>query len=258
LADYHFGWIAVVLAGYLVWERWPTLRAADRPGSVWLCAALVLVGAPFVLVAELYQQAIAITPAAAFALSIGCSLFLSANILYLRGGATLRRLRLPWLFLATAIPLPGMLWNPVVLGLQRLITRLNVETLNLVGIPAGQEANVIRLPNCLVGIDEACSGMRSLQSCVMAALFIGAVGLKRLDARLTLILAGVLLAVFGNYLRSVYLSATAYHYGLAALPGVHDLAGWAILGFTTVGLALIAMVLAKLESHNFLKFARLA
>ncbi|MHB8523811.1 MAG: exosortase/archaeosortase family protein [Limisphaerales bacterium] len=247
MPDYYFGWIAVLLAGYLVWERWPSLPKADQPTAVWLCAGLTLIGMPFVLVAELYQQAIAHTPSASFVLSIGCTFFLAANILYLRGRATLRHFRLPWLFVGTAVPLPGILWNPIVLGLQRLIAWLTVESLNVMGIPAAQQVNVIRLPNCLVGIDEACSGIRSLQSCVMAALFIGAVTLKRLGARLVLVFAGVVLAVFGNYLRSMYLSTTAYRHGPEALTGVHDLAGWAILGFTTVGLAVIAWAIARVE-----------
>ncbi|MBU6402292.1 MAG: exosortase [Verrucomicrobia bacterium] len=273
LPEYRFGWITLALAGYLVWDRRPLpldrtagcpqpaavrntprsrrklLPEPDRPVSLGLCVFLVLVAMPFVLFAELYKQAIANTPAATFALTIGCLLFLTANVLYLRGPATLRHFRLPTLFLLTAVPLPGLFWNPVVLGLQRLVTRLNVETLNLCGIPAVQEANVIQLPNGLVGIDEACSGVRSLQSCLMAALFIGAVALKRSSIRLALVVAGVSLALFGNYLRSVYLSSTAYRCGSDAVRGAHDLAGWTIFGFTTLGLLLLATVFAKWESR---------
>jgi hypothetical protein len=40
-----------------------------------------------------------------------------------------------------AVPIPKILWNPIVLGLQNFITMLNVETLKLIGIPAIQQAN---------------------------------------------------------------------------------------------------------------------
>jgi hypothetical protein len=58
------------------------------------------------------------------------------------------------------------------LSLQRLIVNLNVEMLNLVGIPATQRANVIQLPHCVVGVDSLQRNSR-LQSSIMASLFIG-------------------------------------------------------------------------------------
>lgn len=247
LVEYQFGWIVLLLAAYLVWERWPTSPTEDRPASIWVCSALVLAGTPFVLVAELYKQAIANTPAASFSLSIGCVLFLTANVLYLRGWRTLRHFLFPLLFLFLAVPLPGILWSPVVLGLQSAITTMNVETLKLLGIPALQQANVIRLPNCVVGVDEACSGVRSLQSSIMAGLFVGNLTFKKTSSQWVFLLAGIGFALLGNLFRSLFLSITAHRHGLSALERWHDTAGWSVFLFTASSLVLLAWLVSRLE-----------
>jgi exosortase len=247
LVDYQYGWIVVLLAFYLVWERWPSIPDHDRPASLWICSALVLLGTPFVLAGELYKQAIANTPTASFSLSIGCLLYLFANVLYLHGWKTLRHFFLPLTFLFLAVPLPGFLWNPVVLALKGLITALNVETLNLIGIPAEQRVNVIQLPRCEVGIDDACSGVRSLQSSIMAGLFIGNLMFKRMGSRWFFVLASIVLALGGNFLRSLYLALTAHWRGVDALKGLHDTAGWSVLIFSAIGLIVLAWLVGRID-----------
>lgn len=247
LADYQYGWIVAMLAVYLVWQRWPTMPAKDVPAQFWVCALLALIGTPFVLVAELYKQAIAQTPAASFSLSIGCLLFLTANLLYLRGWRTLRHFGFPLLFFWLAVPLPGLLWSPVVLRLQRAVTTIDVALLNLLGIPAVQQANVIQLPDCLVGIDEACSGIRSLQSSAMAALFVGNMIFKSASSQACFLAFGLALALAANCLRSLLLSWTAHRFGTAALHQWHDAAGWSVFAFTAAGLVCAGWLIIRLE-----------
>lgn len=143
--------------------------------------------------------------------------------------------------------MPSAVHNLVVGGLQSKVTFLNVEILNLIGIPAQQVGSVIRLATCTVGVDEACSGIRSLQSALMATLFIGYIALSRTGFRIVLVFVGVLLAMIGNLGRSLILSYTANAKGLEALESMHDTAGWSILAFTAVGVALLAWLFSKLE-----------
>jgi exosortase len=245
--EYQYGWLVVLLAVYLASERWPAAPPADSRSPRWIPALLVALGTPLILLAELYKQAIAHTPAASFSLSLACVLFLGANLVFLRGWPTLRHFLFPILFMFVAVPIPNILWNPVVLGLQDMITSLNVEALKILGVPAVQQGNVIRLPTCAVGVDEACSGVRSLQSSLMVALFVGDLVLRRFWPRLAFLLAGIVLALTGNFLRSLYLSLTAHRYGLEALDRAHDTAGWTILVFTGAGLALAAWGFTRLQ-----------
>ena len=163
LQEYHYGWVVPALAGYIVLVRWEGRPTRDAIAPFWVSMCLAGVGIPFVVVAELYKRAITHTPASSFCLSIGCFLFLPALILWGRGHRTLLHFLFPLCFLFLAVPLPGILWNPIVMVLREIITRLDVECLNLIGIPAFQQVNVIQLPGSAVGVNDACSGVRSLQ-----------------------------------------------------------------------------------------------
>jgi exosortase len=145
-----------------------------------------------VLVGELYRHALTRSPASATALSLGTLCFIRTTLLQQWGPQTLRHFRFPILFALIAVPIPGVLWNPIVFGLKGLVTFVNVELLNLWGIPAQQQGSVIQLPNCRVGVDEACSGIRSLQSSLMMALFICNQALQQAPLRVLLVLDGAL------------------------------------------------------------------
>ena len=251
LAEYNFGWLVLLLVIYLSWERRSALSSRDdTPASFWIGAAFALLGTPFVLLAELYKQAIANSPAASFCLSLGCLCFVLSNVLYLHGWRTTRHFLFPLLFFLLAVPLPGIIWTPIVLGLKTAITSIDVEALNLIGIPAMQQANVIRLPACAVGVDEACSGIRSLQSSFMAALFIGNLKFRRASAQSIFFIMGIGLALTGNFLRSLFLAMIAHHKGLEALKQFHDSAGWSIFAFTAVGLLMVARFIGRIEPEH--------
>jgi exosortase len=246
--EYRFGYLVVVLVAFLVWDRWDSRPIRDIPSSLWRAALWSLIGFPLVLVAELYRYALARSPASATALSLGTLCFIRAAILQQWGPQTLRHFRFPILFALIAVPIPGVVWSPVVFGLKGLVTFVNVELLNLLGIPALQQGSVIQLPNCRVGVDEACSGIRSLQSSLMMALFIGDQSLRQVGLRWLLVGGAVGWAVMGNIGRSLYLSLTAHRHGIAALNEVHDTAGWSVLVVTLVGLGVMAWALARWES----------
>ena len=142
---------------------------------------------------------------------------------------------------------PSVIYGPLVSGLQSKAATVNVEVLKLISIPAEQVGSSIRLPNCTVGIDEACSGTQP-QSTVMATLFIGYLTLKHQGVRTVLFVLGIALAILGNVGRSLFLSLTANAKGTSALEGVHDTAGWSVLAFTVVGVAGLAWLLHRLET----------
>lgn len=250
LVEYQFGWIVVMLTAYLAWERWPTRPKVDVPMPFWFCLLMSLAAMPLVASAELYKNAIARVPATAFILSLGCGLFLAANLLLICGRRTFRHFLFPFLFFFVAVPLPKTIWNPIVFGLQQFVTWIDVESLRLMGIAAEQSGSVITLANCQVGVDEACSGVRSLQSSVMAALFVGDLTLKSNTWKVIFFGAGISLAVAGNYFRSLFLAYSAHIGGPEQLHKVHDTAGWSVLAFTAVGLILISMIITRLERYS--------
>ncbi len=79
----------------------------------------------------------------------------------------------PICFFLVAVPWPSGLENFLTQSLMRLNTATTVELLGFFGIPAVQQGNVIEVGTGVVGIDEACSGIRSLQAALMISLFLG-------------------------------------------------------------------------------------
>lgn len=247
--EFQHGWLVVPLAAYLAWERLPGCPPSHPAPSLRGPLLLGLVSAPLVLFAELYKNAVASVASSSFALSLGCCGFVTAILWLQHGWPVARRFLFPLFFVFVAVPIPKTLWNPVVLGLQGFITTLNVETLNVLGIPAQRAGNLIHLPRGTVGVDEACSGIRSLQSSIMAALFIADLTLHRTGAKVFFFVAGIVLAVVGNFGRSLFLSLTAARSGIQAVDGVHDTAGWSVLIFTAGGIALLAWWVARTEKR---------
>jgi exosortase len=131
--------------------------------------------------------------------------------------------------------------------LQNKVAMVNVEMLNILGIAARRSGSVIHLPNGAVGVDEACSGIRSLQSAVMATLFIGYLSLKHKSLQALLLVCGIVIAIVGNLIRSLWLSLAANAGGKSAVEEAHDPAGFAILAFTAICVGLVAWRLAKYE-----------
>jgi exosortase/archaeosortase family protein len=108
--------------------------------------------------------------------------------------------------------------------------------LDWIGIAAIQHGNVIETSAGLVGIDEACSGVRSLQSALMVSLFLGEHYRFLKWQRVVLVVTSLLLAFFFNVLRALTLTVIAATRGVHSLENWHDTAGFSILAATFAGL----------------------
>jgi exosortase len=124
--------------------------------------------------------------------------------------------------------------------LQLGVTQAVLQMLNAIGIPAFTTGNVIELAHARVGVDEACSGLRSLVSCVFAGVFISAAWVRTPLARVLVVLLAAPLAIGMNLLRSFALAYAAER-GLRADGPLHDFAGIAILAFTSILLVLVGV-----------------
>ncbi|HRZ94915.1 MAG TPA: exosortase/archaeosortase family protein [Candidatus Paceibacterota bacterium] len=244
--DLQFGWVVLLLCLYLFWESWEKRPAFEfRPS--WGMAIAGLAGAGLAFLVQIYQAAFGINSATTMGLALAILLLVWANLTFVFGWRGAWHFAMPFGFILIALPLPGMIYNLIVGNLQSVVTSLNVEILSLAGVPAQRVGSLIQLPNGVVGVDEACSGIRSLQSAVMATLFIGYVVLRSNGLRVLLLAVGILLAFLGNVIRSLMLSFVAYRRGLDALDSFHDTAGWSILGFTVVGVMFFAWLFGKVE-----------
>src|SRR5579859_935227 len=130
----------------------------------------------------------------------------------------------PILFMLIAVPWPMGMEQWLIQGLMRITAALTVEFTGWFGIPAMQHGNVIETTVGLVGIDEACSGVRSLQSALMLSLFLGELYRFPLPRRLVLLPASLLLDLFANLARTSFLVWAAATKGLRTMEAWHDAA----------------------------------
>jgi exosortase len=146
------------------------------------------------------------------------------------------------LFLSAPIP-PGT-YTALTLHLQLWVTDVVIFVLHTLGIPALKNGNIIELANVSVGVEEACSGVRSLISCIFAGFFFSATLVRKAGHRALIILLAPVLALAMNILRSLALTLLA-NAGVDISGAWHDVTGFAVLGITAALLAALALVLAR-------------
>src|SRR5207302_7290685 len=155
---------------------------------------------------------------------------ITLSFLYLIGGrAWLRHLAFPILFFLVAVPWPVRIEQSVIQTLMRMVTTINVTFLQLAGVPALQHGNVIEVGKGFIGIEEACSGVRSLQATLMVSLFLGELYSFKVSRRLVLIAVGVVLAFFCNVVRTAILVWVGTTKGINTIEAWHDPAGLTIV-----------------------------
>jgi exosortase/archaeosortase family protein len=132
----------------------------------------------------------------------------------------------------------------------RMVAAVAAETVTLFGIPTQLEGNLIRVSNGLVGVNEACSGVRSLQTALMIGLLFGE--LKRLSIwrRVALLASAIALALVANLCRAIFLVWIAATRSISEVSRWHELAGYAIVGLVFVGTMGLAYLLGKSELRN--------
>ena len=242
---YTYGWSIPLLAGYLFWERW-TSRPAPLPmggaGILTVVAGVCVLGyPPLRLIGEANPDWILLSWMFVI-LGVGVTLGL---IHYAGGRPWLFHFGFPALFIFTAVPWPVPVENFLLQNLMQVNATLTAETLTLCNIPALAIGNVILIGKQSVGIDEACSGIRSLQTAFMMSLFLGEFYRMRIWRRAILVLASFALAFVFNLFRTLTLTYVGGRYGTEGLDAWHDPLGIAVLVLCILGLWLIAFVMNR-------------
>ncbi len=248
--QYSYGWFVPFFALILFWLRWEDrpedggqrAQGGRRKG---IAAAIAIVALIALFPLRLFEVANPdwrpidwIHTAAVVALTL--------LLIWMAGRkAWLRHFAFPVCFMFVAVPWISPIEAPVVQGLMRTVAAVATETITLLGIPAQLEGNLIRVGNGLVGVNEACSGVRSLQTSLMIGLLFGE--LKRLSVakRLVLILGALAIAIVANFGRAFFLVWVAATTNISAVDSWHDLAGYTIVALVFLGSLGLATLLGK-------------
>ncbi len=247
--QYHYGWLVPPLALLLAWRR---LAPAEHPlpsrpaHKLSRKAAFpIAVSLAFFLLALLLRETDPIWRLISHLQMAAATLLTMVWLHRIGGGPLLRRMAFPLLFLWTALPWPSMIETPITQGLMRLVTGVTVHLLNLGGIAALQQGNVIELSRGVVGLGVACSGIQSLQAGLMVALFLGALWGMGRRWRIGLLLAAAAVTLLVNLGRALLLSSLVGLHGMEALARFHDPTGEGMTAVAFVTIFLISLVMAR-------------
>jgi exosortase len=205
---YAYGWAVPAMALYLLWERRRTRPAAHPPARPWTLAGLAVIAAlllaylPVRVIQEANPDWVKINWALA-ALGVGAAWVAIA----IAGGVRQAlHFTFPLLFCFTALPWPVWLDNWIVQSLMRGNATVCAELLTWSGTPALAEGNLIQVAERWVNVEEACSGIRSLQTAFMMSLFLGELHRLTVPRSLGLVAASFGLAFLLNIGRTLLLT----------------------------------------------------
>lgn len=227
--EYQYGWSVPVLSLYLTGLRLPTCPTASLPqrkGAV--VVVLVFAGAIFWGMRGL-QEADPLWRLASYGLVLP-ALAMTGSLVYLAGGyVRLRHFIFPAAFFLVAVPWPTPVETFIIQTLTRFNASMVAEILGALGVPAVAQGNVIEIASGTVGIEEACSGIRSFQAALMISLFFGEYHQLAWRRRGQLLIIGLVLAIGFNLLRTLVLVLIAARAGLPTMERWHDATGVVLL-----------------------------
>jgi exosortase len=289
--DYSFGYLVPLFALYVIYDRKEAIlgfltqvdsnpSSEDKPNGLWICNLIALAsfitGALLYLVGGLLRAATMPQNPATLAISMGFALLLLSSV-FIFSSETIHgeklilknRLKLTLLFLFPALiwlisaPLVSVLETKIRVFLLTQVTIIVFTLMEFLGFEIERQGNVLVLPKGVVGVEEACSGIRSLTACLFAGSFLASVYLNKFWKKFVLVFMAMVFAVLTNLFRSGFLTLWAYFYGSEAindhwvLPiigdigSVHDVMGMAVLVLTTIGLLCLLPIL-NFDLNKFL------
>src|SRR5215469_2114760 len=247
-AQYSYGYVVPLLGIALLCRCWP-----DRPSPLpcrrtrlvlAVSAGLLSLTLPLRVVLEANPEWRLLYWIHGFQM-----LGLSTCLLYYLGGwPWVKYFTAPVAFMLIAVPWPMQWEQAVIQGLMRFVAGLTVGVADWLGIPALQHGNLVDVQSGVVGIDEACSGVRSLQSALMLSLFLGEMYRFSLARRLSLLGGSLVFVLVANLARTTFLVWAAANRGFNQMEAWHDTAGNLVMFTVLPSLLLLAYLLKPKDS----------
>jgi len=242
--EYQYGFAVPLLFLYTAWRRWS--GPMRPPGSLRVCPVVVFCAAWIsLLLGELLRRHDPIWRLTGALLLLG-SVLLTAVWFHRAGGSPLlRRQRFSLGFAFLALPWPVPMDVALTQTLLHFVTTVSVVLVNTLGIAALQHGNIIEISNGSLGMENACSGVDSFQSALVASLFLGELFWLGSVRRWVLIGGGWVIAFGANLARVCCLLLLIHARGEAGAAAKHDLIGGSATACTFLAIFGLAVWLGR-------------
>lgn len=239
--ELRVGWLVPILV--LLLESAPlSTTQAPNPGPS-LCRfvhhRLGWLSSPLIGAALFYRMSIGPTPLGTLLAWMACALAAAAEAGSVSGLDGIRRVTLRYGFLLFGTPIPGVLVDGPLQALKNGLAWLDAEVLTALGFRVVRHGVTLSIGSALVGLEDACSGVRSLRALGLASSFMALHSLRSARRRWILIGFTLVLTLGANAIRTLALCLMAARSGVQGIDRVHDELGWMSFGAMFGGMLLI-------------------
>lgn len=229
------GPIIFFLALWLIWRKWPEVRAAvgPQPAGSWTGWPVLAIGLMFHLLGR--SQKILMFEVASIVV------VMAALVLLKFGSRALRVLWFPFFFMLFLIPLPSELVAAVTMPMKMAVSWVTEHILFALGYPISRSGVVLQMGQYQLLVADACAGLQTLLTLEALGLFY--LNLMRHPSAFRNIALAILIipiSFTANVIRVIALTLITYYFGDAAGQGfLHGFAGMVL--FVTALLLILAV-----------------
>ena len=234
------GPIVMAIGLWLLWRETKSSPAPRKPGNL-VIGSLLLAGLLAIYLLSKITGILEIE-----ALAMYGALIVGAYILF--GGALIRSIWFPLLYLALTLPPPDSVVAAVTQPIKIAISEWAVSLLYALGYPIASSGVTIQIAQYELLVAAACAGLNSIISLGAICLFYGYLRHRtNLLAFAVIALAVIPIAVFSNFIRVIILILITYYLGEAAAQGfLHDFAGLTMFAVALLSVFVIDSIFTRL------------
>jgi len=230
--DYNYAYLIPFIVLYLIWEKRTHLSELESRPS-WYGAIPIFAGIFFYLLGELGGEYLT--------MHISSWFFLVGICWFHLGWQKLKIIAFPLCVIPTMFPLPNFLYTKITLKLQLISSQLGVAIIQIYGLSAYREGNVIDLGFTQLQVVEACSGLRYLFPLLVLGILLAYFFKAALWKRIVLVLSTIPLSIITNSLRIAMTGILFEIWGPVVADGFfHGFSGW-IIFVSALGVMLLEM-----------------
>lgn len=163
------------------------------------------------------------------------------------GAQKLKTILFPLLFCLLMFPLPSFIHSRITVQLKLIATKIGVWMMQVYGMSAYREGNIIDLGFTQLQVVDACSGLRYLIPMIVLSILVAYFYHGRLWKKIFLVMSSIPLTILSNSLRIALTGILSERFGTRAVEGFfHDFEGWLIFMITLAMLLLEIWILTRL------------
>jgi exosortase len=241
-SNYSHGFLIPLVSGFLLWKK------KDRlVGSVGSSSKLGLPLLGFALLLFVLGSA----GAEYFTVRVSFIFAMAGLVLFHFGTSFLRSIWFELGFLFFMIPLPYVIYYSLTFPMQLFATKVSLKALEIIGIPAVQQGNIIHLSGISLEVAEACSGIRSMLSLLALGAIYSYFSQSSPVKRGALFLSTIPITVIVNSVRVFITAVLAFTIGAEVTEEpLHSLLGLSVFVMAFVLLLIVNALLSRKKSDT--------